>query len=388
MANDDGSLPKLPNLELAQLRFELLHADELGKDKAELKSKLLAAIEEDNMAPFYAELCAEAGWAVDSALKAKMEAWCEAKNEVLTAAIEDAEKNLGETETRDCMVARAEHYCRIGDKEKAVSAFRQAYDKTVSLGHRLDIVFTLIRMGLFYMDYGLVTRNIEKAKTLIEEGGDWDRRNRLKVYEGTYLMAVRSFRPAATLFLDAISTFTASELMHYHTFGTYTALVSLLTLDRVQLGKKVVNSPEILEAAHERPILGAYIRSLYDCNYAEFFRSLAAIEGLMKADRYLYAHYRYYVREMRIVAYSQLLESYRSVTLQSMAASFGVSPDFIDMELSRFIGAGRLSCKVDKVGGTVETARNDRRTGQYTSVIKSGDLLLGRVQKLSRVINI
>ena len=29
--------------------------------------------------------------------------------------------------------------------------------------------------GLFYMDKDLIKRNIEKAESLLEEGGDWDR---------------------------------------------------------------------------------------------------------------------------------------------------------------------------------------------------------------------
>ena len=33
---------------------------------------------------------------------------------------------------------------------------------------------------------------------------------------------------------------------------------------------------------------------------------------------------------MRILAYNQLLESYRSLTLDSLARSFGVSIDFVD----------------------------------------------------------
>jgi len=33
---------------------------------------------------------------------------------------------------------------------------------------------------------------------------------------------------------------------------------------------------------------------------------------------------------MRILAYSQLLESYRSLTLESLAAAFGVTVDYID----------------------------------------------------------
>jgi hypothetical protein len=50
----------------------------------------------------------------------------------------------------------------------------------------------------------------------------------------------------------------------------------------------------------------------------------------LRTSRYLYTHMRYYVREMRIIAYAQLLESYRSLTLESMANAFGVSQEFAD----------------------------------------------------------
>ena len=54
---------------------------------------------------------------------------------------------------------------------------------------------------------------------------------------------------------------------------------------------------------------------------------------------------------------SQFLESYKSVTLDSMAQSFGVTPEFIDRELVDFIVAGRLTAKIDKVAGVIETYR-------------------------------
>ena len=56
----------------------------------------------------------------------------------------------------------------------------------------------------------------------------------------------------------------------------------------------------------------------------------ATVEQEMKKDWLFAPHYRYYVREMRIQAYSQLLESYRSLTLGYMAEAFGVSTEFID----------------------------------------------------------
>lgn len=74
---------------------------------------------------------------------------------------------------------------------------------------------------------------------LIDEGGDWDRRNRLKVYRGTYCMAVRDFKMAASLFLDTVATFTSYELMDYKTFVTYTVFCSMIALSRPDLREKV-----------------------------------------------------------------------------------------------------------------------------------------------------
>ena len=79
------------------------------------------------------------------------------------------------------------------------------------------------------------------------------------------------------------------------------------------------------------PHLRAFVTSLYACEYGNFFRALADVEQThILTSRALHQHARYYVREMRILAYAQLLESYRSLTLESMSTAFGVSIDFID----------------------------------------------------------
>jgi 26S proteasome regulatory subunit N7 len=75
--------------------------------------------------------------------------------------------------------------------------------------------------------------------SLIDEGGDWDRRNRLKVYRGMYCMSIRDFKKAAGLFLDTVATFTSYELMDYPSFVTYTVICSMIALDRPDLREKV-----------------------------------------------------------------------------------------------------------------------------------------------------
>lgn len=63
-------------------------------------------------------------------------------------------------------------------------------------------------------------------------------------------------------------------------------------------------------------------------------------------------------------------------------------PSMLFRELSRFIAAGKLHCKIDKVAGVLETNRPDAKNALYQATIKQGDFLLNRIQKLSRVIDL
>lgn len=74
---------------------------------------------------------------------------------------------------------------------------------------------------------------------LIEEGGDWDRRNRLKTYEGLYSMSIRDFGKAANCFFDTMATFTSTELMDYRTFVKYSCFCCVVALDRSDVKSKV-----------------------------------------------------------------------------------------------------------------------------------------------------
>ena len=86
---------------------------------------------------------------------------------------------------------------------------------------------------------------------------------------------------------------------------------------------------------------------------------------MIKKDKYLKPHAFYYTKEMRLVAYKQYLESFKSVTIENMASAFNVSTDFIDKELSTFIYNGRLNCKIDKVAGVIESNRPNRKVALF-----------------------
>lgn len=375
-----------PDMGLAQTAYQLESSDAGVASAA--KDAVMAAVQADRMVPFYESLCAKHGWAVDSALVEKMKGENAKELEGLAATLQDAKENQGEMEVLDALFAIASFHGRIGDKAESYKACDAICDlPKVSTGKRIDASMAKLRSALFYGDQDVVRKLVESTKKLAEAGGDWDRRNRLKAYEAVFLMTDRNFKAAAALLLDGISTFTCVELCSYETFIFYAVVANMLYLERPVLKKKLVDGPEVLGVVSGLPPLPDMLAGLYDCEYDLFFRSLPKLEEALSADRYLCRHTRFLVREYRIKVYGQFLESYKSVMVTTMAEAFGVSGDFLDAELSRFIAGGRLNAKIDKVGGKVESNPPDERNAQYQAVIKKGDLLLTSIQKLARVID-
>jgi len=312
--------------------------------------------------------------------------------------IADARKNYGDIEVRDAILEKAKWYRLHKDYEVAKKTYLEAYDITMGSSKRMDILFDILLMAIETQNLDLIRDNIEKCKKLLEEGGDWEHRNRLKVFDGIYNILIRDFKNAASLLIDCVATFTSTDIFSFKELVFYAVLTSMVGLDRTIIRQKVVHSPEILSEIRETPFLKQFLDSLYLCDYKSFFEAfgifssptlfIVEIIETVKKDRFMSKHSKYFVKEMRIVAYSQFLESYKSVTLESMAKAFGVSTAFLDKELSTFIAAGRISCKIDKVAGIIESNRPDERIALYQKIIKEGDFLLNRIQKLSRAMDL
>ncbi|KAI1472640.1 PCI-domain-containing protein [Daldinia caldariorum] len=367
---------------------------------------------------------------------------------------DEAVEQAGETEIMAAKGKRADFFAKIGDKDKAIAAYEDVFEKTGILGTKIDLVLAIIRMGLFYGDKALVKKHVARAKTLVESGGDWDRRNRLKAYEGLHLLTVRSYNLAAPLLLDSLSTFTSYELCTYSNLVVYSVLAGSVSLKRVDFKSKVVDAPEIkailgadgedkllalsgaisagpgaedaemgdatkdtvsptaptkittavnlttlgtgsdqpeAELAVDFSPLAQLVNSLYNGHYKLFFQALALVEEqFLTQDRYLYEHKGWFIREMRLRAYQQLLQSYRVVGLESMANDFGITVDFLDRDLAKFIAAGRIPCTIDRVTGKgiIETNRPDDKNKQYQDVVKQGDQLITKLQKYGQAVRL
>lgn len=53
--------------------------------------------------------------------------------------------------------------------------------KTIAMGQKLDLVFSSLRLGIFFEDWHLVKARLAKSQKIFEMGADWERKNRLKV---------------------------------------------------------------------------------------------------------------------------------------------------------------------------------------------------------------
>lgn len=369
-----------PQMWLAQSAFVYsLHRDE------EVKATLMREIEAKFMLPFYEHCCKQLGWTIDEALCARLRDANKAELAALEAKKEEAETNLGDMEVLDAMFAIAKFEARIGNKVGAFEVCDAIRDKSkVSTGKKIDASMAKLRVALFYLDTQSCKDLLGQTKKLAETGGDWDRNNRLAVYEALLHILNRDLKAAASLLLEGVATFTCSELCQFPDFVFYAVITNVLCLPRTELKKKVVDSPDIRLV----PYLQQLVESLHDCDYAHFFEHLLLLEERMLTDRYLAIHARYIIREMRCLVYQQFLDAYKTVTLRAMAEKFGVSLSFLDKELAHFISQGRLTAKIDKVDLVVETNRPDKRSAHYQAIIKQGDHLLNQIQKLARCVSI
>lgn len=303
--------------------------------------------------------------------------------------IADAKENQGEIEVRDHILDKAEFYAfEVQDKNKAEKIFREAYKMTGGASKKMEILFEILLMNIDKEDIVSCKKDIAECHKLVEDGADWDKKNKLKIFEGVYCMMIRDFKKASDLFVTSIATFTAVEVMSFKDFVFYAVILGLLTQDRKTIKKEIIHSPDILAINRDIPYLKQYAESFYNCDYRTFMQTFIEICEQVRKDKFLKDHAFYFTKEMRLVAYKQYLDSFKSVTIEYMANAFGVSTDFIDRELSTFIYNGKLNCKIDKVSGVIESNRPNRKVELFQTTIKEGDALLNRVQKLARGLDI
>lgn len=383
----------VPDFKLSDKVFLVQHSNNVNETLIE---EIIKAIQVQNMAPYYHYLYYDLKlngleWdqsLYDSIVAENNKHISEIKNEIERLDKEDE----SEMDILKKWTELGEYYAIIGDKVNAETTLLKTIELAPSTGLKIDLYLLISRIGYFYNDLIFIKKYLDKSDELIEKGGDWERRNRFKTYNGIYLMSIRNFKEASKLLNESLSTFTSTELTTYENVAKYSLICGSIIFERPDLKNKLIENPEILSInSTTDKLLPIYklVKSLYSTEYKKFFPSLLETNDLILIkDKYLYEHSNYYLREIRCRAYSQLLESYRSLSLKSMASSFGVSIEFLDFDLCKFIPNKKLNCVIDRVEGIVQTNRSDTKNAQYNALIKSGDALLTKLQKYGAAVRL
>ncbi|CAK9799111.1 26S proteasome non-ATPase regulatory subunit 6 [Anthophora quadrimaculata] len=384
---------------LVKTRFKLTLTEYQNNDN--LKNAFLDVIIRENMTNYYEDACKELNWKIDEDMLNKMKH----ENEITLQELETSDNSNLEDNEKKNWREKLEFFCKVGDLDHATNIANTIFkDETNSMSIRVEAAFALFRIAYIKNNVRSMGKMITEITNLMERscssGSNWCCRNKLKVYEAVYCLTTRNFSRAALLLLDCIPTFESYELLPFKEVVEYTILSGIISLSRSDIDSQF-NSNGLLQQAllTESPKYREYFYSLYDCHYKKFFENLAWIETELKTNFLLHPHYRYYVREMRLKAYSQLLQAYRTINLNRMAMEFGVTEEYIEQEVARFIASGKLHCKIDKVAGMIvtisaagcnmgqaPTAKCDRGL-IYQNTIKKGDALLNRLKKLGQVID-
>lgn len=408
VVDSEPQLRMVPSYDVSDKAFLLTTLTDAEKIKTTAAS-IMEQIEKEEMAPFYKYLTTEylpshekqqGGAAVaaslpfDSVYYEKLVAKNTEQIKKLKDSLELLKTNdEGPLEIANGWIELGEYYVQIGDFENAEKILLgDALTFAISIGAKIDIYFMMLRLAFFYSDFSYIKEKLDVVDSLIEKGGDWERRNRFKTYLGIYSLAVRDFKKSAELLVDSLATFTSLELTSYENIATYASVAGLFALERTDLKMKIIDSPELLSLMTSTPALqsiSSLTIALYTSDYASFFPFLLeTYDNVLIPCKYLYKHADFFVREMRRKVYAQLLDSYKTLSLKSMANSFGVSVEFLDNDLGKFIPNKQLNCVIDRVNGIVETKRPDNKNAQYQQLIKQGDGLLTKLQKYGAAVKL
>ena len=189
----------------------------------------------------------------------------------LEAVVEEAKESAGDMEVMDALLAIARFAAKSLTTQQALDAYQKVLDlPKLSSGKKMDCYMELARVTSFAHSFPATTTTgggtkttlasvdewIDKADKLAQSGsGDWDRRNRVAVYQALQFLLKRDLKKSAEIMLQGIATFTSTELCSYQSFLIYAALTNLLHLPRPKLYEKILNGPELLAVAPDIPVV-------------------------------------------------------------------------------------------------------------------------------------
>ena len=194
--------------------------------------------------------------------------------EKIEEQIRRAQEDGDDVQLRDGYASKAEYYENLKQYDAAIENYQTALSKTAGAQKKLEYQLALLHIYYLLDKYSKFSEQLETCKRLNEEGGDWEKKNKLLVYEGLWLIKKRDLESAALILLSCVNTFNAPEILPFEKLVFYGVVLGMATLHRRELKSKVIDNSEILAVLREDDMLFEYLFSLYERRYNDYFRAL------------------------------------------------------------------------------------------------------------------
>lgn len=291
----------------------------------------------------------------------------------------------GDLEIRDAYLEKADIYLEVNDLENYRGCIQKALEKAVGNAKKLELNLLILNTFWKQRDFEMYEKTLDVCRKLTDDSLDWEKKNKLAIYESIHKILKRQMEEAATTLIACVDTFNSPEIMSFKELVAYAVVLGVLWLPRKDIREKIMQNPEINSVLKEFPVLNDFRNAVFNMNYLKFFELLIRLsDEYLAVDVLLSKHRQSLLRRARIVIYSLFLESYKTVKLKKMAESFGVSFEFLDREIAELISQKHLNCKIDRVNWIVEAVRVDERSAAYQEIERRGDALVERLHKLMK----
>lgn len=223
----------------------------------------------------------------------------------------NTDENIEELEASHYVLEKGKIYKEHNYIKESIESFKNVIDKCLSFNLKMDAVFEIMLLAIHQKDLILLKEYLDICKKNLKDGGDWEKRNKMKVYEGLYHILTRDFKEAGKLFIDALMTFTSYELFEYKDFVFYTAMCNIITVDRNTLKTKIIDNSDVVSCIKDIAYLEDFLNSFYNGQYSNFFNIFLMLIPRIKNDFFIGKHYKYFVKELKIKAYCQYLRKFK-----------------------------------------------------------------------------
>ncbi|KAI5179681.1 26S proteasome regulatory subunit N7 [Nematocida sp. AWRm80] len=233
-------------------------------------------------------------------------------------------------------------------------------EKNRSIIVKYDIYITEIRMLLLLEEESQIKGVINRINNIIDLGIDWNRKNKYKVYQGLVSLLSRDYS-GCSIFLECISTFDCRELFEYDELILYCIYIGIMTLSRQEIKKKLIDSSEVCEVVKNIPGAFDLVNNYYECNYGSIFKDIYVFSTEL-VNNINITDIDYFIYTIKVRLYTQLLTSYKAISIDQMSSIFGVSLQYIQNDLEEMILRKDISCKINHNNNMIYNIQNENIT--------------------------